>query len=156
MAEATFEGPQTSSASRTKFLVGALVILLAVGFLVVNSFGNSAQFFFTVAELRDKGADMIGKDVRISGVVIGDSIRYDTQPSLRLEFDIVDNLADPSDPLHVVYLGPKPDMLKHEAQAIIQGVWNEDGTFYAHERADSLLLKCPSRYEEEFPEQVED
>jgi hypothetical protein len=45
--------------------------------------------------------------------------------------------------------------MQHEAQAIIEGQWSDDGVFYAHNRADSLLLKCPTRYEEEFPEQVE-
>ncbi len=156
MAEAVLEGTQTQtgSTSRVKFLVGGLVILAAVGYLIVTSFGSSAQYFLTVSELRAKGTNIIGDDVRISGVVIGDSIQYESQ-SLRLEFDIVDSLDDQSNPLHVVYIGPKPDLMQHEAQAIIEGIWQEDGTFYAHSRADSLLLKCPTRYEEDYPEQVE-
>jgi cytochrome c-type biogenesis protein CcmE len=154
MAEAALEEIQTGSGSRTKFLVGGLVILLAVGYLIVSSFGSSAQYFLTVAELRAKGADVIGDDVRISGVVNGDSIVYDAQ-SLRLEFDVVDSLDDLRDPLHVVYIGPKPDLMQHEAQAIVEGAWQDDGVFYAHNRADSLLLKCPTRYEEDYPEQAE-
>jgi cytochrome c-type biogenesis protein CcmE len=154
MADVALEGTQTHHGSRAKFLVGGLVILAAVGYLIVSSFGSSAQYFLTVAELRDKGSAVIGDDVRISGVVNGDSIKYDTQ-SLRLEFDIVDKLDDLSNPLHIVYVGPKPDLLQHEAQAIIEGAWQEDGVFYAHNKADSLLLKCPTRYEEDYPEQVE-
>jgi cytochrome c-type biogenesis protein CcmE len=154
MAETVLKDAPTSNASRTKFLIGGMVILIAVGYLIISSFGSSAQYFLTVAELHDKGSNIIGDDVRISGVVIGDSIRYDAQ-SLRLEFDVVDNLDNLGNPLHVVYIGPKPDLMKHAAQAIIEGTWSEDGTFYAHDRADSLLLKCPTRYEEEFPEQVE-
>ena len=154
MADVVLEGTQTHTGSRAKFLVGGLVILVAVGYLIVSSFGSSAQYFLTVAELRDKGTAIIGDDVRISGVVNGDSIKYDTK-SLRLEFDIVDRLDDLSNPLHIVYVGPKPDLLQHEAQAIIEGTWQEDGVFYAHSKADSLLLKCPTRYEEDFPEQVE-
>jgi cytochrome c-type biogenesis protein CcmE len=153
MAEVAVEG-LTRNSSHAKFLVGGLVILLAVGYLIVSGFGSSAQFFLTVEELHRKGTNIIGDDVRVSGVVIGDSIRYDA-PSLRLEFDIVDSLDDPSNPLHVVYIGPKPDLMQHEAQAIIEGAWQEDGVFYAHNRSDSLLLKCPTRYEEEFPEQAE-
>ncbi len=53
--------------------------------------------------------------------------------------------------LQVVYVGPKPDLLRHEAQAIVTGHLGEDGVFYA----DELLLKCPTRYEEEVPLQVE-
>jgi cytochrome c-type biogenesis protein CcmE len=154
MADVALEGTKTSSTSRVKFLVGGLIILLAVGYLIVSSFGSSAQYFLTVSELRTKGDTIVGDDVRISGIVHGDSISYDPQ-SLRLEFDVVDSLDDLSNPLRVVYIGPKPDLMQHEAQAIIEGQWQGDGVFYAHDRADSLLLKCPTRYEEEYPEQVE-
>jgi len=50
----------------------------------------------------------------------------------------------------VVYIGVKPDLLKHEAQAIVTGHLGADGIFYA----DELLLKCPTRYEEAVPDQA--
>jgi cytochrome c-type biogenesis protein CcmE len=40
-----------------------------------------------------------------------------------------------------------PDLLRHEAQAIVTGRIGADGVFYA----DELLLKCPTRYEEDIP-----
>ena len=59
---------------------------------------------------------------------------------------------DPDAPrLEIVYEDVKPDLLQHEAQAILRGQLGEDGRFYA----DELLLKCPTRYEEEIPDQVE-
>jgi cytochrome c-type biogenesis protein CcmE len=51
-----------------------------------------------------------------------------------------------------LYTGPRPDLLRHEAQAIVTGRMGEDGVFYA----DELLLKCPTRYEEEIPLQAEE
>jgi cytochrome c-type biogenesis protein CcmE len=51
--------------------------------------------------------------------------------------------------LKVMYEGPMPDLLRHEAQAIVTGRVGDDGVFYAEE----LLLKCPTRYEEEIPMQ---
>ena len=145
-----------NSGSQIKFLAGGLVILAAVGYLIISSFGSSSQYFLTVAELRDKGGDIVGDDVRISGIVIGDSISYTTVGGKpHLEFDIVDDLEDLSNPLRVIYKNVKPDLLQHEAQAIIEGEWHEDGVFYAYDRSDSLLLKCPTRYEEDYPEQVE-
>jgi len=60
-------------------------------------------------------------------------------------------VIDPSRPrMKVVYVGPKPDLLRNEAQAIMTGHLGEDGVFYAEE----LLLKCPTRYEEAVPEQA--
>ena len=45
-----------------------------------------------------------------------------------------------------------PDLLRHEAQAIITGRMGDDGVFYA----DELLIKSPTRYEEEIPIQAEE
>jgi cytochrome c-type biogenesis protein CcmE len=50
----------------------------------------------------------------------------------------------------VIYNGPKPDLLKNEAQAILSGTVNADGSFTATE----VLLKCPTKYEEAVPEQA--
>ena len=52
--------------------------------------------------------------------------------------------------LEVVYDSVKPDLLQNEAQAIARGKLGPDGRFYA----DDLLLKCPTRYEEEVPGQT--
>jgi cytochrome c-type biogenesis protein CcmE len=61
-------------------------------------------------------------------------------------------VSDPDAPrLGIVYDDVKPDLLQHEAQAIVRGRLGEDGRFYA----DDVLLKCPTRYEEEIPDQVE-
>ena len=53
--------------------------------------------------------------------------------------------------MDVVYVGPKPDLLRNEAQAIMTGKIGEDGVFHA----DELLLKCPTKYEESIPDQAE-
>ena len=154
-----------------KFLIGGLFILAAVVYLIASSTRASAQYFLTVNEVEEKGAEILGRDLRISGAVIGDSIEYDAD-SLTLKFTIAhiagDNdeleaegglatalhnaVMDPNRAtLDVVYVGPKPDLLKNEAQAIITGKLGEDGIFYA----DELLLKCPTKYEEAVPDQVE-
>ncbi|MFN3309336.1 MAG: cytochrome c maturation protein CcmE [Anaerolineales bacterium] len=158
-------------ANRLKFWIGGLLIVAAVIYLIITSTQASAQYFMTVAELQEKGNQVLGRDLRVSGAVIGDSIQYDPQ-TLTLKFTVAhvpgDNkeieaegglaavlhaaVTDPSRPrLQVVYQGVKPDLLRHEAQAIMTGKLGEDGTFYAEE----LLLKCPTKYEEALPEQSE-
>lgn len=51
--------------------------------------------------------------------------------------------------MRVVYIGPKPDLMRDQAQAILTGHLGEDGIFYA----DEVLLKCPTRYKSALPEQ---
>ena len=153
-----------------KFVIGGILILGAVVFLIWTATTASAEYFLTVDELHAKSSGVVDKNLRVSGAVIGDTIQYDPQ-SLTLSFEVAhvpaDNLAideeggqaevmhqavmDPSRTrMKVVYVGPKPDLLRNEAQAIVTGHLDADGTFYAEE----LLLKCPTRYEEAVPEQA--
>lgn len=160
-----------STGSRWKFWIGGLLIVAAVVYLIGSSTSAAAQYYLTVDELRAKGDDVLGRDLKISGAVEGDSIAYDPQ-TLTLHFTIANVPGDLDEieragglaavlhqavnnpaatRLQVEYVGPMPDLLRHEAQAIVTGRMGEDGVFYA----DELLLKCPTRYEEVAPEQVE-
>ncbi len=153
-----------------KFMIGGLFILLAVVFLVVSASQSNSEYFMTVDELNDKGVNVTGKSLRVSGAILGDTVQYDAA-TLTLTFEVAhvpgDNaeieaqgglaevlheaVIDPSrSRIKVVYQGPKPDLLRNEAQAIMTGHMGEDGIFYA----DELLLKCPTRYEEAVPEQA--
>ncbi len=150
---------------RKRFLIGGVIILVAIGFLILNGTLNNAQYFITVDELLTR-PELRGKDVRISGAVIGDTIQYDTA-TLTIRFTMAhipeqtENLAETlhlavNDPAAarvevVVENQPMPDLLLNEAQAIVTGSLDEGGVF----RANELLLKCPTRYEEAVPGQVE-
>lgn len=156
---------------RSKFIVGGLMILAAVVYLIVSSTQASAEYFMTIDEVNHDRAEIVGKSLRVSGAVLGDTINYDPE-TLSLTFDVAhvtgdndeieangglaqvlhDATVDPSRTrLTVVYYGPIPDLLQNEAQAIMTGHLESDGVFYA----DELLLKCPTKYEEAVPEQVE-
>jgi cytochrome c-type biogenesis protein CcmE len=158
------------SGGRVKFFIGGLLIVAAIAYLIISSTNANAQYFFTIDELKSRGQSVAGQDIRISGAVIGDSIQYDPQ-TLTLKFLIANVPADNkqieaegglaavlhaavTDPsrtrMQAVYVGPKPDLLRDEAQAIMTGHMGEDGLFYA----DELLLKCPTKYEEAVPSQV--
>ena len=158
-------------AGKLKFIIGGLLIVAAIVYLIVSSTQAGAQYFLTVDELNAKGQAVLGRDLRISGAVLGDTIQYDPK-DLKLSFTIAhvpgdngqieeqgglavvlhDAVMDPNrQRLNVVYHGPKPDLLRNEAQAIMTGKMGDDGIFYA----DELLLKCPTKYEEAVPVQAE-
>lgn len=161
---------RTGGLGRSKFLIGGLLMLAAVVYLIVSSTVAGAQFFFTVDEIVARGSEAIGKPARIAGAVLGDSIEYDPE-TLQLTFTIVHMPADTRlinddgglaaaldaavadetrNRIDVVYVGVKPDLLQHAAEAILTGELGEDGVFHANE----LLLRCPTRYEESLPGQA--
>jgi len=158
-------------AGKIKFVVAGLLIVAAVAYLIVTSTGSTAHYFLTIEELQAMGEDAVGRNVTVSGAVLGDTIFYDPSAP-QVTFTIVQVPGDPeeveragglaavlhaavNDPgaprLEVVFNDVKPDLLQHEAQAIVRGRLEEDGRFYA----DEVLLKCPTRYEEEVPDQAE-
>jgi len=152
--------PKSSSKlERYKFIGGGLLLLVAVGYLVVTGTLFNRQYFTTVAELVNNPE--YGRELRVSGAVIGDSIQHNggtlvftiahvPQETQNLALTLHEAVTNPVTTLTVYYEGADPG-LKDEAQAILTGTLQEDGTF----RATELLLKCPSRYAEELPDQVE-
>lgn len=156
MANATWTNTQDAAllerkSSRVKFIIGGVILFAAIVYLVINAMSGNTQLYKTVAEFHAEEAQLAGRDLRIAGWVIGDSIQY-TQidaTTSRLEFDIVDDLNNPGQTLHVVAMNePKPDLLQNQAQALVEG-HAENGIFMANE--GGLMLKCPTRYEELEP-----
>lgn len=138
--------------NRLKYVVGGVLIIAALAFLIVNAMSGNTQLYKTVDEFYAEQSRLIGRDLRVSGYVLGDSIQFvqiDATTS-RLEFDIVDDINNPGQRLHIVAENePMPDLLQHEAQALVEGSADADGVFQAN--PGGLFLKCPTRYEEAAP-----
>jgi cytochrome c-type biogenesis protein CcmE len=127
----------TALRARSKFIIGGAIIVLAVGYLIGSSIGGSTAYYLTVEEVKAKGPSE--QTARVAGTVVGESIEWNAQ-ELLLRF----NIADASGSLAVIYNGPRPDMLRDGAEAVVEGRYIEGGSF----EANNLLLKCPSKYEE--------
>lgn len=140
-----------------KFALVAVVLITAVAFVLYNALNSGGtQLYLTVNEFYAQQATLADRDLRVSGWVIGDTVKYtqiDAQTSM-LEFDIVDDLENPGERLRIVAMNePKPDLLQHEAQAMVEGKMGPDGAFHAN--PGGLLLKCPTRYEDGEPVEFE-
>ena len=138
--------------NRLKFVVGGVLLVAAIVYLVVSAMSGNTQLYKTVGEFYDEQDRLIGRDLRVAGFVLGDSIEFVQidATTTRLEFDIVDDINNPAQRLHIVAMNePKPDLLQHEAQALVEGSANENGEFISNQ--GGLLLKCPTRYEELDP-----
>ena len=163
------ETTSTGGREKLKFLAGGILILGAIAYLIFSGTATSARYFITVEDLVNN-PEHVGETVRVSGAVLGDSIEYSMEAgengeTSRIAFtmaNIPDEIDDLAKVLHesvsdpnaarvdvVVMNQPMPDLLQHEAQAIVTGTLDENGVFHANE----LLLKCPSRYEESVPDQ---
>ena len=131
-----------------RFVAGGLLLLGFVAFLgfqMVEATTSTGAYYMTVGELMGETPDIYGERVRVNGNVVEGTEDWNPK-ELTLKFSIVD---DNGDQLPIVFFGPRPDNFQRAASAIVEGELLENGSF----QAETLLLKCPSRYEEQ-PEEV--
>ena len=122
-----------------KFIIGGLVVVLALAVLGYAAFMGGNTYYYDVGQLLDEEPAVLGKSVRVSGLV--------AEGSYKEGFDLYFTLEDMTgrnDTLKVVYNGSVPDTFKEGQQIVAEGklIAGED-TFVASQ----LVIKCSSKYE---------
>ena len=125
--------------AQKKFFTGAAIIVLAIGYLIYSAIDTSANYYYTVAEVKSMGDRALGVALRLEGNVAVGTIKSDTT-NLKWNFDVVDE-SEQSIPVY--YEGVAPDMLKDEIAVVVEGKLNDKGQLVA----TKVLTSCPSRYD---------
>ena len=120
-----------------RFLMGGIIVFLAIGYLVFMGFQDSVTYYYTVSELMEQGSSIYDENVRVKGQVAPDSVEQEAAGRI-LKFTIIDG----ENRLSVTYQGAVPDTFKVGAEVVVEGQFNSNGIFQAH----TLMPKCPSRY----------
>jgi cytochrome c-type biogenesis protein CcmE len=124
---------------QTKLLLGAFVILGAIGFIVFNSLQGTQQYFLTLSEMKAKGDLAAREVVRVGGNLTPNTTKIDTK-NVTAQFTLTD---DQNNVLPVYYKGVLPDTFEKSTQVIAEGKIDKNGTF----QASLVLAKCPSKYD---------
>lgn len=136
----------TLAATQSKFFAAGGVLVLAVAYLVLTSLSSTTVYYLTVDELRAKGVQAQGQPVRVSGTVAPGTVVRENG-GLELRF----TMQDQSGHVPVVYRGGSiPDIFDEHVEVVVEGKLGPDGTF----SANTLLAKCPSRFEDGAPSEV--
>ncbi len=122
---------------RKKFLIGGIIVFLAIGFLGYMAFDWS--YSLEVSELLERGSSIYGENVRVNGQVAPGSLEQESAGSI-LKFTLID--VDGEESLPVVYQGVIPDTFKEGNEVIVEGYLNSDDIF----QGQTLMPKCASRY----------
>jgi len=131
--------------TRSKFLLGGLMILGTASFLAAKSTAATAQFYVTPHELAErlKADDSFRKHgMKVGGrVVPGTIVRAPGNKEVR--FVMRDTLPESDARFTVVYKGIIPDTFTDSVDVVVEGKLDDGTTFHA----TVLLAKCASRYE---------
>jgi cytochrome c-type biogenesis protein CcmE len=126
---------------RTKFLMGAALVLTTAGYLMASSIRETGMYFLTPSELSAKlAADptLHGVGIKMGARVVPGSIK---RAAGGREYSFL--VTDGARTYPVVYRGIAPDTFTDDVDVVVEGRMGPDGTF----RATTLLAKCASRYE---------
>ncbi|MFC1988353.1 cytochrome c maturation protein CcmE [Chloroflexota bacterium] len=122
-----------------KFLIGGIMVFLAIGYLGYAAFAGAATYYYTVGELMAQGSSVFGENVRVNGMVADGTVEQGSAGSA-LQFVIID--ANGEESLPVVYKGVVPDTFTVDSEVVVEGSLSSDGIF----EANILMAKCPSKY----------
>lgn len=123
---------------KVKVVVLALLPVLALGWLALRAFENSAAYYYTISEAQAQ--EVQDQKLRLKGQLVKDSVSYNYTIPL-LEFA----LADEDSQVEAAYEGVLPDNFHHAEEVIVEGKFNAQGKFVV----SKLMLQCPSKYEGE-------
>ena len=123
---------------RKKYVIGGILILVAVSFLLYTGFREGTVYYYTVSELKENTATLKDKEIRVAGQVAEGSMAWDPD-SLIVSFTLIDE----NESLPITYEGIAPDNLQEGRDVVVGGKYHADGIFLA----DNILTKCPSKYE---------
>lgn len=122
-------------------LLSILVVGGGLGFLVADSL-RSAQYYKTIAEVRQASASLQGKRFRVAGRVVPGSLETRAAGAASAHrFRLVEDGQE----LVVHYGRPLPDSFTDGVEVVVAGSLLASGEF----AADELLARCPSKYEAE-------
>ncbi len=124
---------------KKRFLIGGIIVFLAIGYLGYTGFESSATYYYEVGEVLAQGNSIYDVNVRVNGQVAAGSVEQETERRT-LRFTIVDIEGEES--LPVVYQGVVPDSFKVGNEVVAEGHLNSNGVF----QANTILTKCPSKY----------
>jgi cytochrome c-type biogenesis protein CcmE len=117
----------------------SLVLLTAFGVLMYTTMGESMQYYKYVDEVMAQPEAWHGKTLQVHGYVVPGS-RMVKPASLDYTFDMHRN----GKTIKAYYTGVVPDTFKDDAEVVLTGHLQPDGSF----KATEMTAKCPSKYEE--------
>lgn len=130
-----------------KYVVAGAVVVAAVAGLVYSGVKESMLYFYTPTELMQERDAARGKALRIGGMVVEGSVRWDPQ-NLLLTFQLTDGQST----VPVRHKGTAPDLFKEGTGAVVEGTWTPEDYL----RSTNIMAKHSEEYKPpEKPETVE-
>ena len=118
-------------------LAGTLLILSGFGYLIYGNIGSNLTFFRTPTELHELGEKAFDRPVRLGGLVVPGSVRWDAE---RLDLRFV--MTDENRKVTVHSSKSPPQMFREGMGVIVEGRLNKEGIF----ESNNVMVKHSNEY----------
>ena len=137
------EQETASHGLRARMLILGVVLALTLGYMIYAAFPGNALYFLSVGEFMEKEDVKDGRLVRVSGKLMEGSFEREGNSTLA-RFQLTDQANGlVSSNLAATYTGVLPDLFfNSHSEIILQGRYGANQVF----EADTILVKCPSKY----------
>ena len=114
-----------------------LIVLGGFGYLVYGGIDDNLVYFLTPTELMAKGESAADKPVRLGGMVVPGSVRWDAD-----KIDLRFTLADNEGTIEVHSQKAPPQMFREGQGVVVEGRLGKDGVF----QSTNLMVKHSNEY----------
>jgi cytochrome c-type biogenesis protein CcmE len=131
-------------ATAIKISASVLVVAAAIGFLLVSSMKQGAEYYKHVDEVTANADAWRGKRLQVHGNVVPGSIEQ-AKGTLLYRFKIESRAPRPPSVIAATYNGLVPDTFKDGAEVVAKGTLTADNQLSVV--PDGIMAKCPSKYD---------
>jgi cytochrome c-type biogenesis protein CcmE len=125
---------------RIKFTYLVIIALLALSaFLAYDAFNSYINPYLTVSQVLENSEAYLNKEIQIIGTVVNGSTRIGADGTLFF------NLSDGEITIKVVFRGEPPQYFREGEKVVVIGKIVSSKTIIG----SKMLVKCPTKYEEE-------
>ena len=123
--------------NRFYFILLILVSVSLALFFVLKALNDKVVFFYSPTNISED-AEIIGKNIRVGGLVLENSIKY-SNDGLRVSFVITDN----KNMIDVFYSGILPDLFREKQGVVVEGSFMKSKKTFS---AKKVLAKHDENY----------
>ena len=130
--------------NKTRLVVVAAVLALAIGYLVFAAFPGSTLYYLTVDEFLADEQNLDGRNIRVVGKLIPESFER-VSGTVQANF----TMTQEGKLLNATYDGVLPDLFFNpHSDIVLEGSYGQEDVFHV----DMVIVKCPSKYQAEAQE----
>ncbi len=127
--------------NKFKIAAGVIIIMTAIIYIISSGLQKTMIPFLSITEFVQKGMPV--ERLKLTGFVMPGTIEW-SPDKLSVKF----GLGEGNETVVVRYKGVTSDVFGEGIDVVVEGEYNPEGFF----SADTIITKCPSKYEERIEE----